>query len=270
MLVFMVMIVVMVMLMVVIVFFVIMIMVVVVVMLMIVIMIFVVMVMVVVVMMMLMLMLVFMLVSVHRLVLMILFHHLFQVYFHRVLALDSIQQLRTGQLRPGGRDQHRFRISLPDDVDAFLHLLVRDAVRVTQDHCHRIFHLIFKEFPEIPGIHLAFLRIHYRGHGVQNDLIIVEFLHRGSDVGQLPDAGGFDQHPVRVILFHDLREGIGEIPSQRAANAPAVDLVDGHFSFLEETAVDPNISEFVLDENQLFIFISFFQKFFDQGRFPCA
>ena len=261
----MVMIVVMVMLMIVIVFFVIMIMVVVMVMLMLfVIMIFVCVVMIVVVVMM------FMLVSVHRLVLMILFHHLFQVYFHRVLALDSIQQLRTGQLRPGRRDQHRFRISLPDDVDAFLHLLVRDAVRVTQDHCHRIFHLIFKEFPEIPGIHLAFLRIHDGGHGVQNDLIIVEFLHRGSDVGQLPDAGGFDQHPVRVILFHDLREGIGEIPSQRAANAPAVDLVDGHFPFLEETAVDPYVTKFVLDKNQLFIFISFFQKFFDQGRLPCA
>ena len=68
-----------------------------------------------------------------------------------------------------------------------------------------------------------------------------------------------------MILLKDLNQRPSEIANQRAADAAGVHLVDLNSRLLHKAAVDADLAEFVLNEDELFSGIGFLDHLFDQG-----
>ena len=73
-----------------------------------------------------------------------------------------------------------------------------------------------------------------------------------------------------MILLQDLDQRPPEIAHQRAADAAGVHLVDLDAGLLHKAAVDADLTEFVLNEDDLLSGVGFLDHFLDQGRLACA
>ena len=67
-----------------------------------------------------------------------------------------------------------------------------------------------------------------------------------------------------MIGSDNLFQGFSEVSHQRAADAAGVHLPDLHPSLLQETAVDPDLTEFVLNEHHLLPAEGLRQQLFNQ------
>ncbi len=92
-------------------------------------------------------------------------------------------------------------------------------------------------------------------------------LNGAGHVGQLADAGRLDDDAVGVILLDDLLQSGAEIAHQRAADAACVQLVDLDAGLLQEAAVDADLAELVLDQNDLLTRKGLLDELLDKGRF---
>lgn len=70
---------------------------------------------------------------------------------------------------------------------------------------------------------------------------------------------------VWVVLLHHLLQGGAEITHQRAADAAGVQLIDLDAGLLQEAAVDADLTELVLDQNDLLAGKGLLDEFFDQS-----
>ena len=93
----------------------------------------------------------------------------------------------------------------------------------------------------------------------------LDALDRGGDVGELAHARGFDEDAVGGEVGHHLLEGLGEVAHQRAADAAGVHLGDLHARVLQEAAVDGDLAELVLDEDELLALIALRDQLADEG-----
>ena len=68
-----------------------------------------------------------------------------------------------------------------------------------------------------------------------------------------------------MVLLHHLLQGGAEITHQRAADAAGVQLIDLDAGLLQEAAVDADLTELVLDQNDLLAGKGLLDEFFDQS-----
>ena len=101
-------------------------------------------------------------------------------------------------------------------------------------------------------------------HGQKLVLIENEFGEIGIDAGRL------DQDAVGRILRNDLLERAAEIAHQRAADAAGVHLRDLDAGLLQKAAVNADLAELILDQDELLAVIGLLDHLFDQSRFARA
>ena len=145
-----------------------------------------------------------------------------------------------------------------------MQLRFRQTCRMAQDQAACIGDLIVEEFAEILLIHLAFFRIDDRGKAVQLHILHMQILHGADDIAQLADARRLNQNAVGVVFLQHLLERLAEISDEAAADAAGVHLVDLDACLLEKTAVNTDLTEFVLDQHELFALIAVLDQLLDQ------
>ena len=178
--------------------------------------------------------------------------------------LHGLHQLLAGELRPRGRDDHGVLVVLADHGDALVELFFLHAVGAAEDDGVGRLDLVVVELAEVLHIHLALRRVRH-GHEITKLHVVGRNLaHGADDVGQLADAGRLDQNTIRCIVCNDLLERAAEIAHQRAADAAGVHLRDLNARLLQKAAVNADLAEFVLNEDNFLAVIGFPDHLFDK------
>jgi hypothetical protein len=183
------------------------------------------------------------------------------------LTFHSLDQLLAGELIPGGGDDGSLLIMLPDQGDGGIQLVLGGGVSTGQDDGGSGFDLVVVELTEVlhVNLHLACIA---DSHGIaQGDIFIGHLPDRADHIGQLANTGGLNHDPVGVILFDDLGQGLAEVTNQAAADAAGVHFGNVDAGILQKTAVDADLAEFILNQNQLFALVGFLDHLFDEGSF---
>ena len=128
-----------------------------------------------------------------------------------------------------------------------------------------VFDLIAEELAEVFHIHFALGRVHNRAEGVEDGVFEFCVRHRFDDVGELTYPRRFDDDTVGRVLRRDLLQSFGEIADERATDTARIHFGDIDTRVLQKSAVDTDLAEFVLDQNDLFSRVRLFDEFFDKG-----
>ena len=183
-----------------------------------------------------------------------------------VLGGHSLEDLFTGQGVPGGGHDGGGGVLLPQHGHGSSDLLLGGVLGTAQDDAACMADLVVVELTEVLHIHLDLVHI---GHGDKAVQLHVQVLghafHGAGHVAQLAHAGGLDDDAVGVVLLHHLLQGGAEITHQRAADAAGVQLIDLDAGLLQEAAVDADLTELVLDQNDLLAGKGLLDEFFDQS-----
>ena len=171
------------------------------------------------------------------------------------------------QLVPGGGEDSRLGVLLPEHGGRRFQLLLAQLLGPGEDDGPGGLDLIVVELAEVLHIDL-----HLGGVGHGDEAVQLQLrgfgggvLHGDDHVAELAHAGGLDQDAVRVELGRHVLQGLVEVPHQGAADAPGGHLGDLDAGLLEEAAVDADLAELVLDEHQLLALVGFGQQLFDEG-----
>ena len=198
-------------------------------------------------------------------VMMVIVFHLGQGMRQGIFSLHSLPQLRAGQLIPGGGDQGGVIVMLPQQGNSSVQLCLGDGIGAGKNDGRSGFYLVVVEFAEVLHIDLDLAGIH-NGNGItQLHIVPRYFLHGGNDIGQLANTGGLNHDAVGRILVDDLGQRFAEIANQGAADAAGVHLSDVDARILQESAVDADLAEFILDQHQFFACVGFLDHLFDKG-----
>ena len=184
-------------------------------------------------------------------------------------ALHGGEQLLAGQVLPRGGDDAGVLIQAAQHGNGLVEALLRALSRAGQQDGTSMRHLILEKLTEVLEVHLGLERVNNGYKAVQLNLE-VRVLYRSDNVRQLADAGRLDQDAVRMVLVHNIVQRLAEVANQRAADAACVHLVYNNAGILEEAAVNADLTELVLDQNNLLAFQCVSEEFFDQGCFSCA
>ena len=131
--------------------------------------------------------------------------------------------------------------------------------------------LVIVELAEVLHIHLDLVHIGHGDKAVQLHVqMLSHALHGAGHIAQLAHAGRLDDDAVGVVLLHHLLQSGAEIAHQRAADAAGVQLVDLNAAFLQETAVNADLAELVLDQHHLLACKGLGDQLFDQSGFAGA
>ena len=187
-----------------------------------------------------------------------------QVRSQRSFAFHSLDQLLTGQLVPGGSNDSSRGIMLPDHRNRSIQLSLRDSIGTGQDDGGCCFDLVVIEFTKVLHVNLDLAGVDNRNSIAQSDLVIGDLIDRGNHIGQLTNTGGFDNDSVRIILFDHLGQCFTEIAHQAAADTAGVHFSNIDASILQETAVNADLTEFILDEYQFLALVGFLDHFLNE------
>ena len=126
--------------------------------------------------------------------------------------------------------------------------------------------LVIVELAEVLHIHLDLVHVSHGDKAVQLHVqVLGHALDGAGHIGQLAHARRLDDDAVGVILLHHLLQGGAEIAHQRAADAAGVQLVDLDAGLLQKAAVDADLAELVLDQNDLLARKGLLDELFDKG-----
>ncbi len=194
-----------------------------------------------------------------------------QFIHKRLLSLDHLQNLIPGNLIPGSCDNGCSRIQLPDLLYTQLQLLRFCILGTAQYYSSGILNLIVKKLAK--GFHLlgGFHCIDNRHQRVQLHAVVffLHLFHRSYHIGKLPDAGGFNENPVRMIHFNHFPETSVKISYQGTADTAGIQFPDLYAGILQKSSVNTNFPIFIFHQNNLLILKHFFQHFLDQCGFTC-
>ena len=190
-------------------------------------------------------------------------HHLL---FQRYGVFHYLQKLLSVQILDGSCDNGGSTVDPPEKLHGGRGFVFVHNIRPAHDDRSGVLYLIIEELAEVSHIHFAFLGVYHRCVAVQHQsCILLNALYCFDHIGELAYAGRLNQNPVRMIGGDNFLQGSAEISHQRAADTAGIHLSDLDPRFLQETAVDADLSEFVFNKDHLFILEGFFQKFFDQS-----
>ena len=189
-----------------------------------------------------------------------------QLLCNGILTFHSSQQLGSRQFCPRGRDQRRMVITLPQQGHRCVQFRLRDGIGAGQDDGRSGFDLVIVELTKVLHIDLYLAGIRHRNGITQGYIVTGDLLYRLLYVGQLTHAGWLNNDTVGMVLFYDLFQCLAEIAHQAAADTAGVHFRDVDAGILQETAIDADLAEFILNQHQLLILIGFLNHFLDQGR----
>ena len=131
--------------------------------------------------------------------------------------------------------------------------------------------LVQEKLSKVLGIHLALHRVRNCDEAVEEHRFVFgHALYGADDVGQLAHAGRLDDDAVGMIGLDDLFERFAEIAHQRAADAARIHLGNLDAGLLQESAVNADFAEFVLNEHNLLALKRLLQQLFDERGLACA
>ena len=186
------------------------------------------------------------------------------------LAFHGVQQLLAGQFTPGGGNDGCLGIVFPQHFHGGIQLLLGNGVGTGEDDGGSSLHLIVVELTEVLHIDLYLTGIH-NCHGIaQSHILIGNLIDSANNIGQLAHAGGLNEDPLRIILVDNLLQRLAEITHQRAADAAGVHFGDIDARILQETAVNANLTELVLDKHQPLACIGLLNHFLNEGGLACT
>ena len=180
-------------------------------------------------------------------------------------AFHGGEQLLAGQILPRGGDDAGVLIQAAQHGNGLVEALLRALSRAGQQDGTGMRHLILEKLTEVLEVHLSLERVNNGYKAVQLNLE-VRVLYRSDNVRQLADAGRLDQDAVRMVLVHNIVQRLAEVANQRAADAACVHLVYNNAGILEEAAVNADLTELVLDQNNLLTLERIGQQTLDEGR----
>ena len=166
-------------------------------------------------------------------------------------ALHGREQLLAGQILPRSRDDACVLVQAAQHGDGLVETLLRALCGAREQDSACVRDLVLEELAEVLEVHLGLERVNDGDEAVELN-VKVRVLNRCDNVGELADAGRLDEDAVGVILVDDVVQRLAEITDERAADAACVHLVDNDACVLEEAAVDADLAELVLDQNDLF------------------
>ena len=179
-------------------------------------------------------------------------------------AFHGGEQLLAGQVLPRGGDDAGVLIQAAQHGNGLVEALLRALSRAGQQDGTGMRHLILEKLTEVLEVHLGLERVNNGYKAIQLNLE-VRVLYRSDNVRQLADAGRLDQDAVRMVLVHNIVQRLAEVANQRAADAACVHLVYNNAGILEEAAVNADLTELVLDQNNLLTLERIGQQTLDEG-----
>ena len=186
------------------------------------------------------------------------------------LTFHGLQQLSTGQLTPGSGNHGSLRIVLSQHLHSGIQLLLGDGIGTGEDDGGSGLHLVVIELTKVLHIHLHLTGIHHR-HGIaQSHFLAHNLVDSADDIGQLAHTGGLNEDPVGMVLVNHLLQGLAEIAHQGAADAAGIHFGNVDACILQETAVNADLAELILDEHQLLTGIRLLNHFLNQSGLACT
>ena len=172
---------------------------------------------------------------------------------------------------PGGCDDGGLGVLLPQQGHGLGQLLLAELLGTAEDDGAGVLHLVVIELTEVLHIGFALGGVGHGDGAAQHHLRLAlgHIYHGLCHIRQLPHAGGLDQDPVRMELLLHLVEGGAEVAYQGAADAAGVHLRDLDAGILEKSAVNADLAELILDQDDLLALDRFLQELFDQSRLSC-
>ena len=182
-------------------------------------------------------------------------------------ALHGGEDLRPGELVPGGGEDGGLGVLLPQQSDGSVQLVLVDLLSAGQDDGAGVLHLVVEELAEVLHIHLGLGGVHHGDKAVQMQVgaLGLDPLHGGHHVGQLAHPGGLDDNAGGGVVGQHLLQGRAEVAYQGAADAARVHLGNLHPGVLEKAAVNADFTEFVLNEDDFFPLKALIQQLLDEG-----
>ena len=182
------------------------------------------------------------------------------------LAIHDRDDLCAGQDGPVGGDDGGGGVLLSQQGDGGSDLLLTGVAGAAQDDAGRMADLVVIELTEVLHIHLDLVHVGDGDKAVQDDgQILGDALDGAGHVGQLADARRLNEDAVRVVGLDDLLQCLAEIADQAAADAAGVQLIDLNAGLAHEAAVDADLAEFVLDQDDLLTGEGLLDELFDKG-----
>ena len=182
------------------------------------------------------------------------------------LAVHDGDDLCAGQDGPVGGDDGGGGVLLCQQGDGGSDLLLTGVAGAAQDDAGRMADLVVIELTEVLHIHLDLVHVGDGDKAVQDDgQILGDALDGAGHVGQLADARRLNEDAVRVVGLDDLLQCLAEVADQAAADTAGVQLIDLNAGLTHEAAVDADLAEFVLDQDDLLTGEGLLDELFDKG-----
>ena len=148
-----------------------------------------------------------------------------------------------------------------------IQLSLRDGIGPGQDDGGGSLDLVVIELTEVLHINLDLSGIR-NGHPIaKTDVFAGDLFHRCNHIRQLAYTRGLNDNPVRMVLFNHFVQSLAEIAHQRAADTAGIHFRNVDTGLLQETAVNADLTKFILDEHQLLTAVGFLDHLFDEGGF---
>ena len=182
------------------------------------------------------------------------------------LAVHDGDDLCAGQDGPVGGDDGGGGVLLCQQGNGGSDLFLTGVAGAAQDDAGRMADLVVIELTEVLHIHLDLVHVGDGDKAVQDDgQILGDALDGTGHVGQLADARRLNEDAVRVVGLDDLLQCLAEVADQAAADAAGVQLIDLNAGLAHEAAVDADLAEFVLDQDDLLTGEGLLDELFDKG-----
>ncbi len=178
---------------------------------------------------------------------------------------DRFSDLCAGELLPRCGDDLGVVVDLADQFDRGIELALGDVAGTGQDDGAGILDLVLVELLEVLEVDLALAGID-NGDGAA-DLGALDLLDSSYNIRKLADAGWLDEDTVRRELVDNFLQRSAEVADQGAADAAGVHLGDLDAGFFQEAAVDADLSEFILDEDELLSIVAIGDELLDESGF---
>ena len=193
-----------------------------------------------------------------------------QLFFQKLCVFHGVKNLLAIQHIPGRGDDVCLRVQLAQERGCLRQLFLGCILRAAENDGACVLHLVAEEFAEILEVDFALLGIHNRRETVQPDVVAMQLFHSGDDVAELADAGRLDDDAVGMIGVQHLAERLLKVADQAAADTAGVHLGDLYAGIFEESAIDADLTEFILDEDDLLAAERLGEQLFDQRGLACA
>jgi hypothetical protein len=178
--------------------------------------------------------------------------HTGQLGFQRMAVFHGGGQLFAVQGGPRRGDDGSAFVMLAEQGKAGSQLILCDMIGMTENDATSVLDLIVEELAKVFHIQFALVGVYHGGIAVQHDIIAQHALNGAHNVRQFANARGLDQDAVGCEIGQYLCKGFGKVTNQRTTDAALIHLGDLYAAFLQKSAVNANLTEFIFDQNDLF------------------